>query len=420
MNSPAINKRRLRVNSHDYTKLPRLPSLSSSTRFVFIDWIHRCYCRIKCRVLPFIVYCLPRSWLNRSWFIAWTASSTICLQCRPRWPAIWPSVSTLPHRGGVLVYDAQAIKALWQGGFFGKGVISRGEPLAITQKEGASVSDKRAVTSGETVNAKYNIATPTTNVATTAATTTQRTKRRRKTKVPAQSLISVDQQIILLQTMLLFDSKSYSYDLNRPANEPLWLSPEEVFFLSWHVGCLQIIDEVTQQPLDLWTLWQRCCAVYKPRFLGQSMVDLKLQDITEDRPFIYRYAVYQYLRNKGWVVRDGIKYGADYVIYERGPIFDHSIAAVLICPILLIPNTKNDDSDMRDLSSKQTRQVSLDWSNLLGLIRVCSQVRKALRICYVYVPVTNKGLKEQGPAFIQSYRIEETVIKRWVPERNRA
>lgn len=40
--------------------------------------------------------------------------------------------------------------------------------------------------------------------------------------------------------------------------------------------------------------------------------------------FKLHYQVYRDLRNKGFVVLPGIKFGSEYAIYERGPGIDHS------------------------------------------------------------------------------------------------
>lgn len=40
--------------------------------------------------------------------------------------------------------------------------------------------------------------------------------------------------------------------------------------------------------------------------------------------FERKYTVYKSLRQKGYVVRPGMKFGSDFIIYEKGPGFDHS------------------------------------------------------------------------------------------------
>ncbi|MGA0277245.1 tRNA-intron lyase [archaeon] len=40
--------------------------------------------------------------------------------------------------------------------------------------------------------------------------------------------------------------------------------------------------------------------------------------------FYDKYQVYKYLRDLGYIVRPGMKFGSDFVIYEKGPGIDHS------------------------------------------------------------------------------------------------
>jgi tRNA-intron endonuclease len=40
--------------------------------------------------------------------------------------------------------------------------------------------------------------------------------------------------------------------------------------------------------------------------------------------FLEKFLVYTDLRNRGYVVRPGLKFGADFAIYEHGPGIDHS------------------------------------------------------------------------------------------------
>jgi tRNA-intron endonuclease, archaea type len=40
--------------------------------------------------------------------------------------------------------------------------------------------------------------------------------------------------------------------------------------------------------------------------------------------FSYKYKIYKDLRDKGYVVRPGMKFGSDFIVYEKGPGFDHS------------------------------------------------------------------------------------------------
>jgi tRNA-splicing endonuclease subunit Sen2 len=43
-----------------------------------------------------------------------------------------------------------------------------------------------------------------------------------------------------------------------------------------------------------------------------------------DNPFLVYYAVYHHYRSLGWVVKGGIKFCVDFLLYKRGPVFSHA------------------------------------------------------------------------------------------------
>ena len=43
-----------------------------------------------------------------------------------------------------------------------------------------------------------------------------------------------------------------------------------------------------------------------------------------DDPFLVSYAVYHYFRSLGWVVKPGIKFCCDWLLYRKGPVFSHA------------------------------------------------------------------------------------------------
>ncbi|MGQ4833221.1 MAG: tRNA-intron lyase [Candidatus Asgardarchaeia archaeon] len=48
--------------------------------------------------------------------------------------------------------------------------------------------------------------------------------------------------------------------------------------------------------------------------------------------FEQEYTVYEYLRDKGYVVRPGLKFGARFAVYEHGPGIDHAPFLVHVLP----------------------------------------------------------------------------------------
>ncbi|ABU81304.1 tRNA-intron lyase [Ignicoccus hospitalis] len=83
---------------------------------------------------------------------------------------------------------------------------------------------------------------------------------------------------------------------------PLALSPLEALYLL-ETGVIEIRDITTDKS-------------YSPEELKEIW---KFMEGLEEK-----YLVYKELRNKGFVVRSGLKYGSDFVVYEFGPGIDHA------------------------------------------------------------------------------------------------
>jgi tRNA-intron endonuclease len=48
----------------------------------------------------------------------------------------------------------------------------------------------------------------------------------------------------------------------------------------------------------------------------------------QHKEFTRKYHVYEDLRRRGFVVRPGLKFGADFAVYRQGPGIDHSLFIV--------------------------------------------------------------------------------------------
>lgn len=94
-----------------------------------------------------------------------------------------------------------------------------------------------------------------------------------------------------------------------PLKQTLHLSLEESFFLNYAIGCLKIMD-FDNVELSGCKLWQKFHVV-EPNFFK-------------------RYAVYHYYRSKGWIIKSGLKFGGDYLLYKDGPTYNHASYLVKI------------------------------------------------------------------------------------------
>ncbi len=97
-------------------------------------------------------------------------------------------------------------------------------------------------------------------------------------------------------------------DVDIPDKEHLQLSAEEALFLVFAVGSLRVINPQTKADFtteQLFTLFREYSAF--PARDTPSPADA----------FILHYAVYHHFRSMGWVVRHGMKFGVDWLLYNK-------------------------------------------------------------------------------------------------------
>lgn len=190
--------------------------------------------------------------------------------------------------------------------------------------------------------------------------------------------------------------------------EHLQLTPEEAFFLSFGLGALNVSDPVSGKTLstrDMFTLFRQHS--YFPPRTGPDEPDLEPDD-----GFLLHYAVYHHFRSLGWVPRAGIKFGVDWMLYTRGPVFDHAEFGLIVIP-------SYSDAWWK-ASGKQAPQKT--WSWLHSIVRVLSHVTKSLVLVYVDVPPPprfEEALEVGFTDVLKLYKVREVMVKRWSSNRNR-
>ena len=200
--------------------------------------------------------------------------------------------------------------------------------------------------------------------------------------------------------------------------EHLNLSLEEAFFLSYALGVLNVYcdDSNTTLPsTSLLSLFRRH-SYHPPRSLSLPA--------EVDDPFMVSYAVYHHYRSLGWVVRSGVKFSTDYLLYNRGPAFSHAEFSVIIIPSYTHRYwTESASLEHRKAIEKKTNRKNWWW--LHGVNRVQAQVLKQLVLCYVDIPPPPKSeedgkVKDVDIGFLFSrYKIRDVNVKRWTPNRSR-
>ena len=120
--------------------------------------------------------------------------------------------------------------------------------------------------------------------------------------------------------------------------EYLQLGLEEAWFLSSALGVLRVFDPATvrlssphpiSNPLTLAKDTYPPIPSILPLFLTPPSTSIApglpaLTPLYPDDPFLISYVCYHQFRSLGWVVKPGIKFCCDWLLYRRGPVFSHS------------------------------------------------------------------------------------------------
>jgi len=193
--------------------------------------------------------------------------------------------------------------------------------------------------------------------------------------------------------------------------EHLQLTLEEAFFLTYGLGVLNVTEfgstKVVRNP-SLFELFRR-----HSYFPPSPQSSLRMDD-----PFLLSYVVYHHFRSLGWVIRPGVKFAVDYLLYNRGPVFSHAAFAVIIVPSYDHPYWSETPGRRREVEAKRK---SKDWWWFHCVNRIQSQVVKTLVLVYVEVPPpvhNDDGIINIGK-FLKRYKIREFTFKRWVANRSR-
>ncbi|XP_015191246.1 PREDICTED: tRNA-splicing endonuclease subunit Sen2 [Polistes dominula] len=173
-----------------------------------------------------------------------------------------------------------------------------------------------------------------------------------------------------------------------PVMESLHMSYEETFFLMFALDCLQVIH-FDGSLMDIHSAWLYFCE--------------------EDKNFIQKYVAYHYFRSKGWVVKSGLKYGGDFLLYKQGPSFYHASYIVIIDVV--------DADSLITIPSKSSRKTS--WGNLIGLDRLSECAAKEILFAQVLWPSSislNSG--PSNPHMLSEFTVRELLWRRWNPKQS--
>ena len=173
------------------------------------------------------------------------------------------------------------------------------------------------------------------------------------------------------------------------SSDKLHLDLFESFFLSYGTGCLFV--ERNNTSMSIPEQWSYSSA--------------------KSSWFPIHYAVYHHFRTKGWVPKDGIRYGADFLLYRKGPPYFHASYIVVIRCI--------DAESLKPVHFNEKEERKFSWETLTGLLRLATTVSKEIMFCYVAIPKEISSLNDIFPDNLKHLTIYENIVSRWVSSKDR-
>lgn len=374
------------------------------------------------------------------------------------------------------ITDAESIRALWEQGFWGKGSLSRSEPqwlLAERRRRGIEA----ATASTQVTQARREERRQFKLERAKAQREAIEQQLRQEGKLDADGTVddlledgavsesprgtvytpgagdvvgpAGDSIVAEIDKSLAEKAPTWAQDGSAAAEaedikdiEHLQLTPEEAFYLSYVLGALDVVEGNFVEgvkALPTWYLLRLYSAYALSPIDDAAMIGLKklfqyrerlaqktaalpsTQQIAPDNAFMLKYVVYHHFRSLGWVVRPGIKFAVDYLLYLRGPAFHHAEFGIQIIPSYSHPHWSETPERIAHRKEKETR----DWWWFHRINRVQTAVMKTLVLVYVEVPPPWDGEAKQNALSVnigevlKSYSVREVVFKRWSPSRNR-
>lgn len=287
--------------------------------------------------------------------------------------AIWRTFSGRFNHDCVEVVEAEDISTLYNMGFFGKGSLSRGCPRSARKVQQPETLRERQWKRRCEWSSQQNIVS-------SQVPLKQEDERISEKEVEVIVIADTDTEgedfISNLSPRLEKDRDS------RP--EVLNLLLEESLFLSYGLGCLYISDLYGQKNLSISEFWNIC--------------------LDSDKKFLQRYIAYHHFRSRGWVVKCGLKFGGDFLLYKDGPIFYHA-SYIVVTKVIFSENA---------VESGELNEKKMDWVTLMGLNRLAETSGKEVLLCYVIWPA---GVlpNPSSPSIIKKFKVHEVLLRRWQP-----
>lgn len=184
--------------------------------------------------------------------------------------------------------------------------------------------------------------------------------------------------------------------------EDFLLSTEEYLFLKI------VVSKATK---NLWN--SKYNLIFRPEMKLNMLVD-----VSQLQEMVYQFTIYSSLRNRKYIVKDGLKFGVDYIVYnKKGPVFQHAEYGILVRKIDLenAQELRNEDilSRLRVLNSSMKKMIIVDIHSTLNK-------EMWLKQCKLWAALnSSRECDDMFLELVKKCKIEQMLVKRWSVDRNR-
>lgn len=153
-----------------------------------------------------------------------------------------------------------------------------------------------------------------------------------------------------------------------------------------------------------------------------SLLSLWQLSIKADESFPIKYIAYLQLREQGWVVKCGLKFGVDFLLYKTSPSLYHSSYAVIIRTINNTTSINSVGVSSDTINSVGVSSDWLSWKQVVSLVRVIEGVAKEMVVCFVDVNKWEESgvwSEENIKNILSHSKVSFVIVKRHQPEKER-
>jgi len=148
-----------------------------------------------------------------------------------------------------------------------------------------------------------------------------------------QELIKIDVpskiQAQLIETAIIitdYHQGNFLYSGGRYFGKPLGINKPKInvyYQKPFELSFIEAFYLLKKGKIEIFDPKKNCCI---------SLEELEMQASKYEESFKDKYEIYEDLRDKGYIVRPGLKFGADFCVYREGPGIDHSPYIIQVVP----------------------------------------------------------------------------------------